>query len=95
MIEIKCFKCKECLDLSTCDNPTKKTPITDCFCHRGNWDGSDFIGEDLRNWEWNDCDDFDFKISSYKTKKFFKDIPNYELQDFLNSPAFGSETETK
>ena len=61
-MEFKCLKCKSCLDLATCDSPGKKTPITDCFCHRGWWDGTDYLGEDLSDWEWNKCDDFDERI---------------------------------
>ena len=54
---IKCLKCKSCLDLGTLENPTKKTSITNCFCHRGWWDGSDYI-ESMDEWDWNKCDDF-------------------------------------
>ena len=57
-MEIKCLKCKECLDLRSCESPTKKTPITDCFCYRGHWDGIDYLSEDLYEWEHNNCDDF-------------------------------------
>ena len=61
-MEIKCFKCESCLDLGTCDSPSKKAPITDCFCHRGRWDGSDYIGEDITEWVWNHCQDFKERI---------------------------------
>ena len=59
MIDIKCLNCKSCLELSTCGNPTKKTPISDCFCLRGWWDGSDYIGDELDEWPWNHCEDFE------------------------------------
>ena len=58
-MEIKCLNCKNCLDLGTCENPKKKTPIFDCFCHKGWWDGIDYLlSEDLSEWEWNNCKDF-------------------------------------
>ena len=58
-MEIKCLKCKSCLDLGNLENPKKKTSITDCFCYRGWWDGSDYLFESLDEWDWNKCDDFE------------------------------------
>jgi len=57
--KMNCLNCKLCLDLITGDNPTKQTPITDCFCSLGKWDGPDFVGDDLSDWEWNSCNCFE------------------------------------
>lgn len=74
MAEIKCFKCASCLDLGTCDCPSKRAPITDCFCHRGWWDGSDYVGEDISEWEWNHCQDFEERIKTppVKSRRIYK-----------------------
>ena len=72
IMEFKCLGCQSCLDLISCESPTKKTPITDCFCHRGRWDGSDYVGEDLTEWRWDNCKDFNERkesVSKLKPKK--------------------------
>jgi hypothetical protein len=61
-MRIRCLTCESCLNNITCnipETPLKQTSIVNCFCYRGWWDGSDYLGINSDDvWEWNSCKDY-------------------------------------